>query len=471
MSNNILKSLPVKANLDNQVPYALYPSADNINLTDAQYATRLAQADSVNKGMVQEKKSNTNHILLGIGGVVLLAGLTTCICHWVDGREKRKIESKKAELQRETIEAKAAAQKEVDEAKEVAKRETAIVRKELRDKPISSENRYGTMPVNGEGEAEPDPIAKYIEEYNATKNRLCGTKYSNDCPLSKQQLLGNLIRIGSFVGLGCDSGVGGSIFLMNLSIAAAKGEYAGIVPTRNDQELSPMNVLFLSGEEMLGTFNERNPNNWLDLIDYHDNVHFDNPYDCAREIYKRLFKSDKNNLIVFDGLGLMFPEKMKGGDVQTLIALLKLMMKDAAQRGYYWTCLFRIHSTKTGTDSKTQKRNKLAGSIRWDQMGNTTMIMSYGEKANERCLHPMKCRDAPNERNLTYVLRLNERPYLHYEYVRTEGLPPRKKWKKLCRKEREKIIAMNEGGMTIPKIASKTGRDYNTIKKVLNLKE
>ena len=43
----------MKANLDNQVPYAAYPSADNVCLTDAQYATRIAQADSVNKGMIQ----------------------------------------------------------------------------------------------------------------------------------------------------------------------------------------------------------------------------------------------------------------------------------------------------------------------------------------------------------------------------------------------------------------------------------
>ena len=61
-----MKSLPVRANLDNQVPYALYPSADNTNLTDAQYATRLAQADSVNKDMAQVKKSHTSIILLGV---------------------------------------------------------------------------------------------------------------------------------------------------------------------------------------------------------------------------------------------------------------------------------------------------------------------------------------------------------------------------------------------------------------------
>lgn len=457
----MMKSLPVRANLDNQVPYALYPSADNTNLTDAQYATRLAQADSVNKGMVQDKRSIGISIMFGIGGLFLLAGGIGVTYLIVDERKKKSAEKAKAD---EKIRAAKAIEEE--------KRKTAEERAKLRDKVKNPENRYGATPVSGDGEVEPDPIAKYIEEYNAMKNRLCGTMYSNSCPLSQQQLLGNLIRVGNIVGLGCDSGVGGSTFLMNLSIAAAKGEYAGIIPNRNNQEhVSPTKVLYLSSEEMLGTFNERNPKGWLDLIDYHDNVHFDNPYDCAREIYKRLCKSDKNNLIVFDGLGLMFPQKMAGDDVQTLIGLLKLMMRDFALKGLYWTCLFRVHSTKTGTDSKTQKRNKLAGSIRWDQMGNTTMILSYGQKSNERCLHPMKCRNAPNERNLTYVLRLNEHPYLHYEYVRTEGLPQRKKWRKICRQEREKIIAMHEGGMKISQIANKTSRDYHTIKKVLNLKE
>ena len=145
---------------------------------------------------------------------------------------------------------------------------------------------------------------------------------------------------------------------------------------------------------------------------------------------------------MLDGLGLIFPQKMIGEDVQTLIDLLKLMMKDASQRGNYWTFLLRVHSTKNETDSKKQKRSKLAGSIKWDQMGDTTMILSYGQKSDERCLHPMKCRNASNERDLTYVLRLNERPYLHYEYVRTEGLRQRKKWKKLSRREEEKIRAM-----------------------------
>ena len=456
----MLKSLPVKANLDNQVPYASYPSADNINLTDAQYATRLAQADSINKGMVQNKRSIAANIILGIGGICVLVGCVWGICRIVDGREQRLVEKAKADER-------SRATKEIEEEK----RKTAEERARLRDIAKSSKNRYGTILDNNGKEVEPDPIAKYIEALNARKNKLCGTEYSNDLPLSKQQLLGNLIRVGNIVGLGCDSGVGGSTFLMNLSLKAAKGEYADIIPNHNGQELSPMNVLFLSGEEMLSAFNERNPNNWLDLIEYHDNVHFDNPYDCAREIYKRLCNSDKNNLIVLDGLGLIFPQKMPGEDVQTLIDLFKLMMKDASQRGNYWTFLLRVHSTKNETDSKTQKRSKLAGSIKWDQMGDTTMILSYGQKSDERCLHPMKCRNAPNERNLTYVLRLTERPYLHYEYVRTDGLPQRKKWNKLCQREEEKISAMSKGGMTIPQIVKKTGRDYNTIKKVLRPKE
>lgn len=460
MNNNILKSLPMKANLDNQVPYALYPSADNSNLTEAQYTTRLTQAESVNKSMMQGKRSIGTDILFGIGGLCLLIGGVWATCRIIDGREQRLVEKAKADER-------SRATKEIEEEK----RKTAEERARLRDIAKSPKNRYGTILDNNVKEAEPDPIAKYIEALNARKNKLCGTEYSNDLPLSKQQLLGNLIRVGNIVGLGCDSGVGGSTFLMNLSLKAAKGEYADIIPNHNGQELSPMNVLFLSGEEMLSAFNERNPNNWLDLIEYHDNVHFDNPYDCAREIYKRLCNSDKNNLIVLDGLGLIFPQKMTGEDVQTLIDLLKLMMKDASQRGNYWTFLLRVHSTKNETDSKTQKRSKLAGSIKWDQMGDTTMILSYGQKSDERCLHPMKCRNAFNERDLTYVLRLNERPYLHYEYVRTEGLRQRKKWKKLSRREEEKIRAMSEKGMTIPQIVKKTGRDYKIIKKVLNLKE
>lgn len=467
-----MKSLPVRANLDNQVPYALYPSADNTNLTDAQYATRLAQADSVNKDMAQVKKSHTSIILLGVGGAILLGGLVTAGCFYVKEREKRKTEATKGEQQRKTNAEKAAAQKEVAKVKEAEKQETAKLRAELekeRKRPLGIYSP--TLDTNG-NEVEPDPIAKYIDELNAMQNKLCGTEHSNCYPLSQQRLLGELIRVGSFVGLGCDSGVGGSTFLMNLSIAAAKGEYAGIIPNRNNQEhMSPMKVLYLSAEEMLSTFNEKNPEGWLDLIDYHDNVHFDNPYDCAREIYKKLWKSGKNNVIVLDGLGLMFSQRMKGDEVQILVNLLKLMMRDAAKEGHYWTCLYRIHSSKSGTDRKTQKRDTLAGSVNWDRMENTTMILSYGEKPNERRLHPLKCRNAPNERNLTYILRLNERPYLHYEHVRTEGIPQRKRWKKLCRRECEKIVAMYKDGITIPQIVKKTGRDYNTIKKVLNLKE
>ena len=450
----------MKANLDNQVPYASYPSADNINLTDAQYATRLEQADAVNKSMIHDKRSIGTNIILGIGGLGLLFGGVWVVCHIVDGHKQRLAEKAKAD---EKI--------RVAKAIEEEKRKTAEERAKLRDKTKNPENKYGTMPVSGEGEAELDPIGKYIEELNAMQNKLCGTEHSNNSPLSQERLLGELIRVGSIVGLGCDSGVGGSILLMNLSLSAAKGEYANIIPNPKSQELSPMGVLYLSAEEMLSTFNERNPEGWLDLIDYHDNVHFDNPYDCAREIYKKLYKSGRNNIIVLDGLGLMFSQRMSGSDVQILVDLLKLMMRDAAKEGHYWTCLYRIHSSKSGTDRKTQKRDTLAGSVNWDRMGNTTMILSYGEKPNERRLHPLKCRNAPNERNLTYILRLNEHPYLHFEYVRTEGLPQRKKWKKLCRREREKIEAMYIDGMTIPQIVKKTGRDYNTIKKVLKLKE
>lgn len=471
MDYNILKSLPVKADLDNQVPYALYPSADNTNLTDKQYSRRLAQANSVNRGMAQMKMSSTNRILWGVGGVVILGGLVTVGCLYINGREKRKTEVEKGKQQRETDAAKSAAQQEVAKAKEAAKQETAKLRAELeKEKKMPRGIHCPTLDANG-NEVEPDPIAKYIDELNAGKNKLCGIEHSNDCPLSQERLLGKLIRVGSIVGIGCDSGVGGSTFLMNLSLSAAKGEYANIIPNPNSQELSPMDVLYLSAEEMYSTFNERNPKGWLETIDYHDNVHFDNPYDCAREIYKRLWNGGKNKLIVLDGLGLMFTQRMKGDEVQILVNLLKLMMRDVAKEGHYWTCLYRIHSSKSGTDRKTQKRDTLAGSVNWDRMGNTTMILSYGEKPNERRLHPLKCRNAPNERNLTYILRLNEHPYLHYEHVRTDGLPQRKRWKKLCRIECEKIVTMYKDGMTIPQIVKKTGRDYNTIKKVLNLKE
>lgn len=441
LSSILRKSFPVKANLDNQVPYASYPSANNTNLTDAQYANRIALANTVNKGMVQEKKSTTNTLLLGFGSFVLIGSFIAMGCIHLKGREKRKVEAEKGKQQRETNAEKAQNQIEVNKEREEEKRETLKLRAELEKEKKRPKGMYLPMLDDEGNEVEPDPIAKYIEALEKKENQLCGTKYSNSSPLPKQWLLGDLIRVGSFVGIGCDSGVGGSNFLMDIALAAAEGKASDIIPKLEGQEqIKPMKVLYLSAEEMLSTFNERNPQNWLSLIDYNDNVHFNNPYDCAREIYKKLCDCEENSLIVFDSVSLLFPQQMIGNDVQILLDLLKLMMKDAAEKGKYWTCLYRVHSTKSGTDRKTQKRDKLSGSIRWDQMGNTTMILSYGQKPNERCLHPMKCRNVSNKRDLTYIIRLTEAPYLHYEYVRTEGLPQRKSWKKLCRRDKEKII-------------------------------
>ena len=158
----------------------------------------------------------------------------------------------------------------------------------------------------------------------------------------------------------------------------------------------------------------------------------------------------------------------KGCDnIAVFLGIFRQIQDDLSKREISWTLLTSHHTTKHGTDKKKIDRSEIKGSADWDIFADSTIMLLPGERPNERYLRPMKCRDFPDECHLTHVMRLKDTPRLHFEYVRTMGLPQRKTWKKMYRREIEKILELKQQGMKIPEIARKMGRDYNAIKKVL----
>ena len=333
----------------------------------------------------------------------------------------------------------------------------------------NAKGSWGTPIVvqqKGSTAEEPSPIEKYVKAYYESGKNLQPTRIADSPSRPQESLIGNSVRIGNFTMFVGASGVGKSILMIAAGFAAAEGRPMVAMPYLGEGNLSPMQVLYFSSEKMADVFKERGYGKQPDLFSFYDNVHFKTPRECLETIYK-LAPHDENCLIELDGITSMFIGEKGCDNIAVFLGIFRQIQDDLSKRGISWTLLTSHHTTKHGTDKKKIDRSEIKGSADWDIFADSTIMLLPGERPNERYLRPMKCRDFPDECHLTHVMRLKDTPRLHFEYVRTMGLPQRKTWKKMYRREIEKILELKQQGMKIPEIARKMGRDYNAIKKVL----
>ena len=350
--------------------------------------------------------------------------------------------------------------------KEAEKLKTAAAKVAVQQNAKSSWGTSVTVHQDGSITEATSPIEKYVKAYYESGKNCQPTRIADSPARPQRYLMGHIIRVGNFTMLVGESGSGKSNLMIEVGFAAAEGKTMLALPNLNRENLSPMHVLYFSSEKMADVFKERGYGKQPDLFSLYDNVHFKTPRECLETIY-RSAPHDQDCLIELDGLTNMFLGDKSSDDIAIFLGIFRQIQDDLSKQGVYWTLITGHHTTKDGTDKKTLSRSKIKGSSNWDIFADSTNVLLPGEHPNERFLRPMKCRDLPDERHLTYVMRLENTPRLHFEYVRTKGLPLRKAWKKMSRREIEKVLELAQSGMKIPEIANKTGRDYNTIKKVL----
>ena len=382
-------------------------------------------------------------------------------------KKNHRAQTEKENLRHEHKMAEISHKAEEDIRKEEEKRKTAAAKITMQQNAKGSWGTPIVVQQDGSTSEEPSPIEKYVKAYYESGKNLQPTRIADSPSRPQRHLMGNVMRIGNFTMLVGASGLGKSNLMIDAGFAAAEGKPMVAMPNSDEGNLSPMQVLYFSSEKMADVFKERGYGKQPNLFSLYDNVHFKTPRECLETVYQ-LAPHDKDCLIELDGITTMFIGEKGSDNIAIFLGIFRLIQEDLLKREVRWTLFTGHHTTKHGTDKKKIDRSEIKGSANWDIFADSTIMLLPGERPNERYLQPIKCRDFPNECHLTHVMRLKDTPRLHFEYVRTKGLPQRKTWKKMCRRDKDRIRQLSQSGMTIPEIVRKTGRDYHTIKKVLD---
>ena len=144
---------PVHFSMDTRVPYASYPDANNISLSNSQYMKRMAIAQNTNYKMVDQKKK------LGlILGSFVAGGMIIGLCYY-HRKSKDKINEIKAkgDQDRETAAFKKQCQLDLAEEKATHKREER--ERAERERAMRSTSKVDYMSLLGD---EPHLIDKYL---------------------------------------------------------------------------------------------------------------------------------------------------------------------------------------------------------------------------------------------------------------------------------------------------------------------
>ena len=109
----------------------------------------------------------------------------------------------------------------------------------------------------------------------------------------------------------------------------------------------------------------------------------------------------------------------------------------------------------------------MSGGINWHRLADSNMALTKNPENGYRYLESKKRRNREDD-HLTYVMKLQKNPHLHFQYVKTLGDEKNKKGGKVYRSEADKMKRLAANGLSISEIANKMGRDPKTVKKILN---
>lgn len=311
------------------------------------------------------------------------------------------------------------------------------------------------------------PCHKYIAIHNSRGKEISETRYDEFPIIDGQQIFGDLIKTSDIALICGGSGVGKTQLAANICYCVADGKPIEAIPHRG--KLIKMPAVYVSSERMTDEINKRFRGYRPEDFHYFDSTKFETVEDCLDFICEKkqeFFKSD--GLFVFDQVSSLFGEKMNDARVEFFIKILGIIQEDYRQIGTL-TFLLLLHPNKDGEDKERVSSSQMSGSVYWLRLVNTTMILTAStETANLRFLQLKKTRGIEDQRNLTYVMELQENPVLHFKYVKTLGRNGRGKGGKVYRTERERIEKLHLKGYTITEIAKKMHRDPKTIRKKIH---
>ena len=459
---------PVHFSMDTRVPYASYPDANNISLSNSQYMKRMAIAQNTNYKMVDQKKK------LGlILGSFVAGGMIIGLCYY-HRKSKDKINEIKAkgDQDRETAAFKKQCQLDLAEEKATHKREER--ERAERERAMRSTSKVDYMSLLGD---EPHLIDKYLTMLKNSRpeevylSRIKGEAYQN--------MYFGCVRLRGVTNIFGSGGIGKTLIALQTSIAYSEGKQPTYMSSSTKSDSIPKkSIIYASEQETISVSEKLHGYHINDkYFTYLRNCFFQNPIQLLNDICERLQGTNTDTLVTIDNVTSMFLHPLTGSEVRNFMTLLQYIIEDYARRNISISFLLVHHTNKEGCSKKDLGNDEMNGSSLWNTFSNSTCALSFYSEGM-RILKVTKQRDGKDRRERKYVLKFIDNPFVHFQcigslnndgkVVDVEGkysrkYNPQKKPKHLSPQEKNKIIELADAGYSISDIAKKMNRNRDTV--------
>ena len=224
-----------------------------------------------------------------------------------------------------------------------------------------------------------------------------------------------LIREGEICNIMAKQKVGKSITAFQIAYECAYGSKSSLVPS-NGELCSPQEVFYYDAEQSDYDILERYRNIDAGKIHKSSQRIFEKPEDLLDHIQGSIKELEYNTLVIIDNITAICPVVFNGKAIRTFIGKIKDAQEEFRTKGHELTVII-VHHAKT-------KKNEISGFKEW--AGLTTKTISLKVANGAEHFIKLSVQDARGKCELLaddeeFLLRMEEAPYPHFEFVRKVG--------------------------------------------------
>lgn len=224
-----------------------------------------------------------------------------------------------------------------------------------------------------------------------------------------------LIREGEICNIVAKQKVGKSITAFQIAYECAYGSKSYLVPS-NGELCSPQEVFYYDAEQSDYDILERYGNIDVSKIRKSSQRIFEKPEDLLAHIQGSIDEVKSNALVIIDNITAICPVVFNGKTIKTFIGKIKDAQEEFRTKGHELTVII-VHHAKTN-------KNEISGFKEWGGLTTKTISLKVANGAEHSI--KLSVQDARGKCELLaddeeFLLRMEETPYPHFEFVRKVG--------------------------------------------------
>lgn len=224
-----------------------------------------------------------------------------------------------------------------------------------------------------------------------------------------------LIREGEICNIMAKQKVGKSITAFQIAYECAYGSKSSLVPS-NGELCSPQEVFYYDAEQSDYDILERYRNIDAGKIHKSSQRIFEKPEDLLDHIQGSIDEVKSNALVIIDNITAICPVVFNGKAIRTFIGKIKDAQEEFRTKDHELTVII-VHHAKTNKD-------EISGFKEWAGLTTKTISLKVANGAEHSI--KLSVQDARGKCELLaddeeFLLRMEEIPYPHFEFVRRVG--------------------------------------------------